>query len=230
MNLKVVFLLAVVSVLESCDTTSLFFNEWEKESLQIVSTPTKTDLEKNIQDISTILCCTPKSEKGHRYPKIKYKIVNEHIKVAVVKTSMNHPKFRKFTRKNLSWDTLQLWNDEPKYWFEDSLFTNKPICDTNSLSPLLFFEKYQQIVPGKLKKGFGSSSGINEKKALVVVESHHTNPQYFSSHFELNSITFNTTLDTAIVLVSSLYSGSEYRYVKKENIWVQDELLYHLTE
>jgi hypothetical protein len=214
-----IFLIILFFLLISCKAskevnTDKFFEKWEKDSKNISEINSISKLENSIKEIVQNELCQNFEIYVKRFPKLKYFITQEKIKISM--------------SENLPVNTISLLQE--KFVFVDSLFYNRINCNNNFLKPLILTDENKKKVLGKLKYGFGSSSdGINEDNARVLLDSHHSS-KYFTLPYKIENITFNKSIDSAIVSTVSIYDDYGKLYIKENESWKFKSEIWHLVE
>ena len=217
MNIHTLTFVSLINSLFTTCSTKKFFQEWEKESNEIISSPLTSDLEKNIQELSNILFC---SDKGQKYPHIENVIINETIKVSVTTSPMTHPDFMPL--RTYSDSTIVFGWGLAKYEIRDSLFYNRPNCDSTQLTPLHFTNTLSEYLIGKPQS--------RVTKIIKARVAKRNNINYLEPPVELETIIFNSLLDTAIVGIGIVSSFLVKRYIKTENAWKYDTTISRMDE
>jgi len=214
-----IFIIILCFLLISCKAsketnTDKFFEKWEQDSKKNSEITSTSELENSIKEIVQNELCTNGEIYVKRFPKLKYFITQEKIKVSI--------------SENLPINTISLLKE--KFVFVDSLFYNQISCNDNFLKPLILTNDYKKKALGKLKYGFGSSSyGKNEENARVLLDCHHSS-KYFTLPYKIENITFNKSVDSAIVSTSSIYHTYGKLYIKENESWKFKNEIWHLVE
>ncbi len=198
-----------------------FYSEWEAETEVISSQESNTAIEKAIRDIIEIEFCNNQAKKSQylktEFPKLKYQILQKNVKVIYA--------------ENLKKSDFSPAYHHQKSIFKDSLFQIKAKCHHNDLKFLILKDKYKRKVFGRLKYGFGS---LNKKRSLsnarVILESHHTNLNYYSLPLKVNYLVFNKSLDSMVTHMASIYEEWNNLYIKENEKWVFVKELRRISE
>lgn len=194
--------------------TDKFFEKWERNSEKISENKSNSKLENAIREIIQNELCGNDEIYAKRFSKLKYFITQEKIKVSM--------------SENLPLNTISLLKE--KFVFVDSLFYNRINCKNDFLKPLILTQEYKKKALGKLKYGFGSSSyGKNEDNARVLLDSHYSS-KYFTLPYKIENVTFNKSIDSAIVSAVSTYHSYGKLYIKENESWKFRNELWHLVE
>jgi hypothetical protein len=226
--MKKLYILLVLMTI-SCKTsrerkTNIFFEKWEQDSQNYLKQKSTSKLENALSDILSNELCENQDDSYNNFPKLKYFIIQEKIKV-----SMSENFKAKIAMHFIKSTDLSILMDE-KFKFVDSLFYNRINCNNKSLIPLVLTSEYRKKALGKLKYGFGSFSyGKNKDNARVLLDCHHSS-KYFTMPYKIGIITFNASIDSAIVETSSIYDGYGKLYTKENLSWRLNKELYHLVE
>lgn len=206
--------------------TNKFFKEWEQNSFQIRESNVKNELDKDIQTISSLIYCTEiDAFTKVTFPNLKYKVVQEHFKVAIIKdfNSADFVALKDERRQN-----IEFLLKKPIVIFSDTTYKNKAQCNDLNVKLLLLTEKYKKMIAGKLKYGFGvMHEDINENNARVILAKKAGSKNY-TVPLEIEKITLNKSQDTAMVITASRFEGKLLRFVKQEAIWKVDDTIWRL--
>lgn len=202
-----------------------FFSKWEHDSEILFNKRISKELEIDINQIATLeLCENSKEDSYVNYPKLKYSILQENIKVSLSERLIQ-------TLNQLDFNNQKKLSDfEEKIIFSDSIFNYKINCSSNSLKPLILTNEYKKKINGKLKNGLGSlASGKNNENARAILEAHHTS-NYHTLKYKINAIKLNQRIDSALIETSTIYDSYGKLYVKENNTWKLNKEVYHLVE
>jgi hypothetical protein len=225
-NLNILF---IILLFISCRTskeikTDNFFEKWDKASKKYSEKKSTSELENALSEIVANELCKNDDGNYKNFPKLKYFITQDKIKV-----SMSENFKAKIALYSGKVDNYSILLDE-KFKFVDSIFYNRINCNNNFLKPLILTSEYKKKALGKLKYGFGSFSyGKNEDNARVLLDCHHSS-KYFTIPYKIENITFNESIDSAMVSTSSIYDGYGKLYIKENESWKFKKELWHLAE
>lgn len=224
-NLNILF---IILLLISCKAskeikTDKFFEKWEQDSKKFSERKPASELEKALSEIVSIELC--KNDQGYYndFPKLKYFVVQEKIKV-----SMSENFRAEMALHSGKYDNFDILVDE-KFKFVDSIFYNRINCNNNYLKPLIFTSEYRKKALGKLRYGFGSSSfGRNKDNARVLLDSRYEK-KYYGTPYRIENVRFNESIDSAMVSTASKFDGYGKLYIKENESWKFKKEIWHLS-
>jgi hypothetical protein len=232
MKNKIILLPFFIFLLISCNTTKeiktdAYFNKWQNETIKILKKKTSNKIENALKEIGSFEFCGYYKNESNKnvykpFPKLKYFLMQEKINVTVIER-LKGSILLAGIEKNTTKPTFDIVS-------KDSLYENLSICNETHLQPLIVTKPYQKKMLGKLKYGFGSvQSGENKDNAKAILESHHSSTSY-KIPYNINMITFNKAIDSAVVETSSTYNSYLILYTKKSDSWQTRKEISHLVE
>jgi hypothetical protein len=224
LNILFIILLLLISCKASREIkTDKFFEKWEQDSKKYSEKKPTSELEKALSEIVSIELC--KNDQGYynNFPKLKYFIAQEKIKVSMSENF--RATIALFSRKYDNFDDLL-----EKFKFKDSIFYNRINCNNNYLKPLILTSEYRKKALGKLRYGFGSSSfRRNTDNARVLLDSRYEK-KYYTIPYRVGNVQFNESIDSAMVSTSTMFDGYGKLYTKENESWKFKKEIWHLSK
>ncbi len=192
--------------------TKQFFDKWYAESQQILAgNKAKGELQKNINEILALfLTQNEKVDFKKRFPKLKYQILHENIKISIYRKLGETPK------------------DEDLI-FSEIDFKHSLNYDNSNKKILVFTEQYEKILQKKLPYGFTDQTQKQNKNARAMLIKMSENLNY-DIPAQIH-ILFNQELNSAIVYryrKGSFGKPYWFRYHKENNQWKYNGINFNI--